>query len=542
MASRVTARVCIVVSNSAWRALPRALASYMAASASRSSASDRSCRATPVAMPMLAVTKTDCPGSSKGGSSRLSIRLATATASWASAMSGSSTVNSSPPRRARVSPSRRQPASRWATSQRSWSPASWPRLSLRRSAFVYPDKVAVVHGERRYSYREFHERVNRLASALAGAGVEAGDRVAFLCPNIPALLEAHFAVPAAGAVLVAVNTRLAAGEVAYILEHAGARIVFCDHELVELVEGCDVEVVRVDDTGAPGDPYEDFLATGSPQPFERPLIDEEQTISINYTSGTTGRPKGVMYTYRGAYLNALMEALQSNLRPESVQLWVVPMFHCNGWCFPWAVTAMGARHVCLRRVDPAAMWDLFDAEGITHYNGAPTVRVGLVNHPAAHRLEREVTVTTGGAPPSPTLLARMAALNLRPVHVYGVDRDLRPLHRLRGPAGLGRARRRGARAPAGAPGQVRALPAPRRSRSLQAWAVLGPCALLAGEPTGPPRARRPGPTPSPRPRTVVTASVQPTSWWGLMPAILPLTTCAAMQHVGEHRAHPAPLP
>jgi len=301
-----------------------------------------------------------------------------------------------------------------------------PVSFLRRSAFVYPDKVAVVHGERRYSYREFHERVNRLASALAGAGVDAGDRVAFLCPNIPALLEAHFAVPAAGAVLVAINTRLAAGEVASILEHAGARIVFCDHELVGLVEGCDVDIVRVDDTGAPGDPYEDFLATGSPQPFERPLIDEEQTISINYTSGTTGRPKGVMYTHRGAYLNALMEALQSNLRPESVQLWVVPMFHCNGWCFPWAVTAMGARHVCTRRVDPAAMWDLFDAEAITHYNGAPTVHVGLVNHPAAHRLEREVTVTTGGAPPSPTLLARMAALNLHPVHVYGLTETYAP--------------------------------------------------------------------------------------------------------------------
>src|ERR671930_120792 len=284
-----------------------------------------------------------------------------------------------------------------------------PVSFLRRSAFVYPDKIAVVHGERRYSYREFHERVNRLASALVGAGVEAGDRVAFLCPNTPALLEAHFAVRAAGAVLVAINTRLAAGEVAYNLEHAGARIMFCDHELVGLVEGCDVDVVKVDDTGAPGDPYEDFLATGSPQPFERPLIDEEQTIAINYTSGTTGRPKGVMYSHRGAYLNALMEALQSNLRPESVQLWVVPMFHCNGWCFPWAVTAMGARHVCMRRVDPAAMWDLFDAERITHYNGAPTVHVGLVNTPAAHRIQREVTVTTGGAPPSPSPAAGFTA-------------------------------------------------------------------------------------------------------------------------------------
>src|ERR671934_480261 len=301
-----------------------------------------------------------------------------------------------------------------------------PVSFLRRSAFVYPDKIAVVHGEHRYTYREFHERVNRLASALVGAGVEAGDRVAFLCPNTPALLEAHFAVPAAGAVLVAINPRLAAGEVAYILEHAGARIVFCDHELVGLVEGCDVQVVKVDDTGARGDPYEDFLATGSPQPFERPPADEEQTISINYTSGTTGRPKGVMYTYRGAYLNALVEALESHLRPDSVQLWVVPMFHCNGWCFTWAVTAMGARHVCLRKVDAGVMWELFDRERITHYNGAPTVHLAVVSHGSAHPLERELTVTTGGAPPSPTLLAKMVALNIKPVHVYGLTETYAP--------------------------------------------------------------------------------------------------------------------
>ena len=187
-----------------------------------------------------------------------------------------------------------------------------------------------------------------------------------------------------------------------------------------------MEAVRIDDTGAPGDPYEDFLATGSPERFERPLADEEQTISINYTSGTTGRPKGVMYTHRGAYLNALMEALESHVRPDSVQLWVVPMFHCNGWCFTWAVTAMGARHVCLRKVDPAVIWELLEREGVTHFNGAPTVHLGLVTHPSAHRLEREVTVTIGGAPPSPTLLARMSALNFRPVHVYGLTETYAP--------------------------------------------------------------------------------------------------------------------
>jgi fatty-acyl-CoA synthase len=301
-----------------------------------------------------------------------------------------------------------------------------PVSFLRRSAYVYPDKVAVVHGERRITYRELDERVNRLASALCGAGVQPGERVAFLAPNIPALLEAHYGVPAAGAVLVAINTRLGRDEVAYILEHCGARIVFCDHELAHLVDQADVPVIRIDDTGAPGDPYEEFLATGSPERFEHSLADEEDVISINYTSGTTGRPKGVMYTHRGAYLNALMEALESQVRPESVQLWVVPMFHCNGWCFTWAVTAMGARHVCLRKVDPGAIWDLIDSEQITHYNGAPTVHLGVVTHPSAHRLEREVTVTIGGAPPSPTLLARMTALNFKPIHVYGLTETYAP--------------------------------------------------------------------------------------------------------------------
>jgi fatty-acyl-CoA synthase len=301
-----------------------------------------------------------------------------------------------------------------------------PVSFLRRSAYVYPEKVAVVHEERRYTYSEFDERVNRLASALAGSGVEPGDRIAFLAPNIPALLEAHYGVPAAGAVLVPINTRLAASEITFILEHSGARLVFADHELLHLVEGSGVEAIRIDDTGAAGDPYEDFLAGGRPERFERPPHDEEATISINYTSGTTGRPKGVMYTYRGAYLNALMEALESHVRPHSVQLWVVPMFHCNGWCFTWAVTAMGARHVCLRKVDPGRIWELFDREGVTHYNGAPTVHLSVVTHPSARRLEREVTATIGGAPPSPTLLTKMTALNFWPVHVYGSTETYAP--------------------------------------------------------------------------------------------------------------------
>jgi fatty-acyl-CoA synthase len=315
---------------------------------------------------------------------------------------------------------------RTAGSSKAYRSELSPLSFLRRSARVFPDKVAVVHGERESTYRELGERVSRLASALGAAGVAPGDRVAFLAPNTPALLEAHFGVPAAGAVLVAINTRLSRSEVADILAHCGARILFCDHELVDLVEGLDLDLVRIDDTGGADDPYERFLATGSPQHVDHPLSDEEDVISINYTSGTTGAPKGVMYTHRGAYLNALVEALQAGLRPESVMLCVVPMFHCNGWCFPWAVSAMGGRFVCSRKLDPESIWDLVDAERVTHANGAPTVWLGVVSHAAAHRVEGGLTVTIGGAPPSPTLLERMADLDLRPVHVYGLTETYAP--------------------------------------------------------------------------------------------------------------------
>jgi fatty-acyl-CoA synthase len=193
------------------------------------------------------------------------------------------------------------------------------------------------------------ERVNRLASALRRAGLAKHDRVAFLCPNIPALLEAHFAVPAAGGILVAVNTRLGSKEVAYILSHSGARFLFVDGELEPVLAPVDtsrIDVVRVDDSGEPTDPYEVFLAGGSPEPVESWLEDEEEAISINYTSGTTGRPKGVVYTHRGAYLNALGEVIETGLGYDSRYLWTLPMSHCNGWCFTWAVTAVAGRHVC----------------------------------------------------------------------------------------------------------------------------------------------------------------------------------------------------
>jgi fatty-acyl-CoA synthase len=296
-----------------------------------------------------------------------------------------------------------------------------PLSFLERSVLVFPDRVAVVHEDRRYTYRELGARVNRLASALRRAGVRKGDRVAFICPNIPALLEAHYGVPLAGAVLVALNHRLNPADLGQLLEHSGARLVFVDRELEHLASGAGetVRVVRVDDTGDPGDPYEAFLAEGSPEPSARLLQDEREPIAINYTSGTTGRPKGAVYQHRGAYLNALGEVIATGLTAESVYLWTLPMFHCSGWCFTWAVTAVGGRHVCLRKVDPGRIWDLIDAEGVTHYNAAPTVQASLAAHEKAHRVAREITTCVSGSPPSPQLFGRLTELGLKPVHVYG---------------------------------------------------------------------------------------------------------------------------
>jgi len=301
---------------------------------------------------------------------------------------------------------------------------------LHRAAYMYPGNVAVVHGKRRYSYAELAERSWRLANALRSAGLAKGDRVAALLFNSPAMLEAHFGVPAAGGILVAVNNRLSSAEVGYILRHSGARYLLLDTGLAAVAEPsglAGVTVIRCDDTGVPGDPYEEFLAGASPARPASWLGHEEETISINYTSGTTGRPKGVQYTYRGAYLNALNEVIVAGLGTGSAYLWTLPMFHCNGWCFPWAVTAVAARHVTMRAVDPELIWELIDGEGVTHYNGAPTVQLMVLNHPRAHRLDQPVTAMVAAAPPSPTLLARMSELNFRVVHVYGLTETYGPI-------------------------------------------------------------------------------------------------------------------
>ena len=307
-----------------------------------------------------------------------------------------------------------------------------PLAFLGRSAKVFPDKPAIVYGERRSTYREVAAEATRLARALLASGVGPGDRVAYLCPNIPEMLVAHFGVPLAGAVLVAVNTRLSPEEVRYICDHSGAKLLVADAELLPALApvlpqlGSVQEVVAVIDPHGPAGPeeglttYADLLARGSDDPLPWAVDDELATISINYTSGTTGRPKGVMYSHRGAYLNALGEIVHSRFDPESVYLWTLPMFHCNGWCTPWAVTGIGATHVCLRAVRGDTVWHLLDHEGVTHLDGAPTVLVTIANAAEAHPLDRELVVTTAGAPPSPTVIARMRDLGARIVHVYGL--------------------------------------------------------------------------------------------------------------------------
>jgi fatty-acyl-CoA synthase len=304
-----------------------------------------------------------------------------------------------------------------------------PVSFLRRSAYVFPEKTAIIYGERRISYRQFGQRVSMLASALQTAGLKPGERVAFLCANIPAMLEAHFAVPVAGGVLVTINIRLSMGEIRYILEHSGSRFLFADSEFRPIVENIRIDglsIIYIDDTGREEDPYERFLMSGSPETVTELALEEDDPIALNYTSGTTGKPKGVVFTHRGTYLNALGEVIETGLSQHSVYLWTLPLFHCNGWCFSWAVTAVAGTHVCLRKTDPDLIWELILSEGVTHFNGAPTLQAMLVNHPAAVWLEHPVTVTIAGAPPSPTLLEKVRALNFKPVHVYGLTETYGP--------------------------------------------------------------------------------------------------------------------
>lgn len=297
-----------------------------------------------------------------------------------------------------------------------------PTAFLARAAESHGDRVAVIDGPRRWTYTEFYDRCRRLAGGLAA--LAQGQPVAVLAPNTHVLLEAHCGVPWAGVPLVAVNTRLSAGEIAYVLEHSESSVLIYDPTFEDLVDASLLAMAVPPRRIRTGADYETMLAT-APARIET-VADERAVLSINYTSGTTGRPKGVMYHHRGAYLQALAMVGHTALSPATVYLWTLPMFHCNGWCFPWAVTASAGTHVCLPKVDPAEVWRLIRDEGVTHLSGAPTVLSMLAYSPEATPLDSSVRIATGGAPPTPSILRRMRELGFEVTHLYGLTETFGP--------------------------------------------------------------------------------------------------------------------
>ena len=307
---------------------------------------------------------------------------------------------------------------------------------MARAAAIYPARTAVVHGALRRSYAETYARCRRLAGALAARGVGIGNTVSILAPNVPAMLEAHFGVPMAGAVLNALNIRLDAASIAGMLEHARSRVLIADAGFASVVEEALAHVdrcphvVAIDESleaegegrGFADESYEELLAAGAPD-FEWPWPEDEwQAISLNYTSGTTGRPKGVVYHHRGAYLNALSNVLMNGFTRDSVYLWTLPMFHCNGWTHTWAVTAAAGAHICLPRIEPAEVFRLIAEESVTHMAGAPVVLGMLINAPEGdkRRFDHVVEVATGGAAPPAPVIAAMEEMGFNVTHLYGL--------------------------------------------------------------------------------------------------------------------------
>ena len=313
-----------------------------------------------------------------------------------------------------------------------------PISFLDRSAAVYPDKPAVVYNDTTYTYADFDHRVNRLAGALRQAGVSKGDRVAFMLPNIPQMLEGHFGPMRLGAVLVAINIRLSAREITYILNHSGSKVLVFDSEFADTVRAMEGDIpgvetfVQVADVtpvadDIPSVEYEQFLASSPPGVHREPLDSELDAISINYTSGTTGLPKGVQFHARGAYLNALGEILESAITWRSTYLWTLPMFHCNGWCHPWGVTAVGATHLCLRRVDAPEIFRLIDERGVTNMCAAPTVLTMLYSSPEAASADLSgLTIMTAGAPPAPQVIRTIEGMGAFILHTYGLTETYGP--------------------------------------------------------------------------------------------------------------------
>jgi fatty-acyl-CoA synthase len=316
-----------------------------------------------------------------------------------------------------------------------------PLTFVERAAYVYPEAVSVVHGKRRDTWRQTYANCRRLASALAGRGIGPGDTVAAMLPNIPAMYEAHFGVPMCGAVLNTLNTRLDAEAIAFMLNHGGAKLLITDREFSPVIEaalaklGRALEVIDVDDPEYEGPgkrlgskTYDELLAEGDPGYAWQGPADEWRAISLNYTSGTTGNPKGVVYHHRGAYLNGVGNILVWGMPQHSVYLWTLPMFHCNGWCFPWTMAANAGTSVCLRKVDPALIFPLIKQHRVTHYCGAPIVHQTLINAPAELRkgIDWKVNAMVAGAAPPAAVIEGMEKMGFSITHVYGLTETYGP--------------------------------------------------------------------------------------------------------------------
>ena len=316
-----------------------------------------------------------------------------------------------------------------------------PLTLLERAASVFPDHTAVIHGKLRRSYREFYARARRLASALTKRGIKRGDTVSAVLANTPAMLEAHYGVPMLGAVLNTINTRLDAAIIAFILDHGEAKALIADREFSKVVKDalalCKAKPLVIDYNDAEfsgaGErigtiEYEDFLKTGDPDFAWAMPEDEWDAIALNYTSGTTGDPKGVVYHHRGAYMMAVGNVLSVGIGRHPVYLWTLPMFHCNGWCYPWTISAVAGTHVCLRWVRAPLMYDAIATHKVTHLCGAPIVMATLLNAPAAEKkpLPRRVEFVTAAAPPPEAVLAAMKEAGFNVTHVYGLTETYGP--------------------------------------------------------------------------------------------------------------------